>query len=137
MNVISHKGVVKDIEGKKIKVEIVSASACSECHAKTLCTMSDKKIKEILVNRPKNMEFEKGENVNVVMDQSMGMRAVFISYILPLIILLVLLLILLAVMDNELVVGCISIGGIAIYYFLLYLFHDRIDRKFKFRIEKL
>lgn len=117
-------------------MEIVTKSSCSECHAKMMCSAADMKIKEIVVPKPSDVEFTVGEEVNIVMKYSMGIKAVFISYLLPLAILLILLLSLLAIFKNELLIGLISIGAIAIYYFVIFLFRKRINRRFSFEIKK-
>lgn len=133
---IEHEGVIKAINPQFIDVEIINKSMCSACHAKSACTMSDQSAKLIRVNNFYGAKFEEGENVLVVMKRTMGLRAVWISYAIPLIILLILLLSLPYLNLNELQSALIAVLGVAVYYFGIYLFRDKIAEEFTFTIEK-
>ena len=118
---VSHKGVVRSITDKVINVEIISMSACSECHARMMCTASDMKVKKIEVKRRFYDDYEVGEEVNVSLTKTMGYKAVIISYVIPLIILTILLLSLQDMYGSELVAGLGCIAGVALYYFFIWL----------------
>lgn len=134
---VSHKGVVRSITEKTINVEILSKSACSECHAKMMCSASDMKVKNIEVKRRFYDQYEVGEEVYVSLTKTMGYKAVVISYLIPLLILIFLLLYLQDRFGNELVAGLGCIGGVAIYYFFIWLIRGKLENKFTFTIEKL
>ena len=85
---IDHEGVVKSITPSVISVEILNKSMCAACHAKSACTMSDMSIKTINVPNLQNESYEVGEEVLIVMKKTLGLRAVWISYVIPLIILM-------------------------------------------------
>lgn len=134
---IEHEGVIIGIDSDFISVEILSQSACSSCNAKSMCSMSEVKAKIIQVeNRGFNL-YEKGERVNVLLKRSLGFRALWISYLIPLIILLVLLVVLPTVSVDELSMGLSVLAIIALYYFVVYLLRDKIKKDFIFTIEKL
>lgn len=134
---IEHEGVIIGIDSDFISVEILSQSACSSCNAKSMCSMSEVKAKIIQVeNRGFNL-YEKGERVNVLLKRSLGFRALWISYLIPLIILLVLLVVLSTVSVDELSMGLSVLAIIALYYFVVYLLRDKIKKDFIFTIEKL
>jgi sigma-E factor negative regulatory protein RseC len=134
---VSHQGVVRSITDSVINVEIISKSACSECHAKMMCTASDMKVKNIAVKRKFYDDYKVGEQVNVSLTKTMGYKAVVLSYLIPLIILTILLLYLQNTYQNELIAGLGSIAGVAVYYFIIWLLKDRLENKFSFAIEKL
>ena len=134
---INHEGIIKDIEEGFITVEILNKSACSVCHAKGVCTLGDEKIKEIEIDTTGLELFEIGERVNVVMKKSMGFKALWISYLTPLIILLVLLVSLSALNVPELITGLTIIAAISLYYFIIWMLRDKLKREFIFTIEKL
>ncbi|MHC1780389.1 MAG: SoxR reducing system RseC family protein [Bacteroidales bacterium] len=136
-DIINHEGVIKYIEGDFITVEILNKSACSACHAKGVCTMGDEKIKEIDIEYDGFEYYETGERVNVVMKKSMGFKALWISYLTPLIILLVLLVSLSAFNVPELITGLTIIAAISLYYFIIWMLRDKLKREFVFTIEKL
>jgi len=134
---IEHEGVIIGIDSDFISVEILSQSACSSCNAKSMCSMSEVKAKIIQVeNRGFNL-YEKGERVNVLLKRSLGFRALWISYLIPLIIALVLLVVLSTVSVDELLMGLSVLAIIALYYFVVYLLRDKIKKDFIFTIEKL
>lgn len=137
MTEIGHKGVISSISDTMIKVEIINKSACAQCRARMMCGVSDQKTKEVDVRKPVNQSFAVGEEVNVILRQSMGMKAVLISYVIPLIILLILLLTLSPILKNELYAALISLAGLAVYYFAVYIFRNRIEKRFIFTIEKI
>ena len=133
---IRHSGIVKEITPSTIVVEIEGKSACSQCHAKGACAASESKIKRIDVRRTPNVEVEVGERVEVVLKASLGLKAVFISYVLPLIILLILLLTLPNMGVSELLTGLISLLAVGGYYVVIYLLRKRLAAQFDFVIAK-
>ncbi len=127
---IRHSGIVKEITHSTIVVEIEGKSACSQCHAKGACAASESKIKRIDVRRTPNVEVEVGERVEVVLKASLGLKAVFISYVLPLIILLILLLTLPNMGVSELLTGLISLLAVGGYFVVIYLLRKRLAAQF-------
>ena len=67
---------------------------------------------------------------------TMGLKAVWISYVIPLIILMILILSLSPVFKNEYLCGLAAIAGVAIYYFGIWLFRDRLSNEFVFYIKE-
>ena len=133
---IRHSGIVKEITPSTIVVEIEGKSACSQCHAKGACAASESKIKRKDVRRTPNVEVEVGERVEVVLKASLGLKAVFISYVLPLIILLILLLTLPNMGVSELFTGLISLLAVGGYFVVIYLLRKRLAAQFDFVIAK-
>ena len=134
-NEISHKGVITEITPEATTVEILSLSACAECHAKGLCGLSESKVKEISVPTDTYSDRKVGDEVDVVLKKSMGMKAVWISYVIPLFILMILILSLSSVTVHEVYAGLGAIGGVALYYLLIYIFRDRLAKDFVFYIK--
>ena len=66
---------------------------------------------------------------------TMGLKAVWISYVIPLLILMILILTLSAVIGNEVITGLISIGGVAIYYLIIWLLREKLQSEFVFYIK--
>lgn len=136
MDSVDHEGIITSITEEKIVVEIVNKSLCASCHAKSFCSASDQKEKTIDVPYYNNGEFEVGESVIVSMKRSMGFKAVWISYVIPLAILMIFLLTLQQINPDDLFVGGISILAVVVYYIVIYLFRDKISNKFVFTIAK-
>lgn len=134
-NEIAHTGRILEITPDFTTVQIVVSSACSACHAKGLCGMSEDEEKVIMVPTDPYAEHKAGDEVKVLTKMTMGLKAVWISYVIPLAILMILILSLSSVIGNELLVGLFSIGGVALYYFCIWLFRSRLQSEFVFYIE--
>ena len=77
-----------------------------------------------------------GDTVEVCTKMSMGLKAVWISYVIPLAVLMILILSLSPVFENEYLCGLASVAGVAIYYFGIWLFRDRLSNEFVFYIKE-
>lgn len=131
---IQHEGTVQKVGSDSVVVYITSLSACSGCHAEGFCSLSDKKEKTVNIAGRYNVE--PGERVTVVMNESTGLRAVILSYIIPLFILLSAIVILTSLSVNELTAGLISIAVLVPYFVILYFVRHRIDRSFFFTLKR-
>ena len=134
-NEIIHDGKIIEITPDFTSVEIVSSSACSSCHAKGLCGMSEEQEKVIMVPTDPYSEYAVGDDVKVATKMTMGLKAVWISYVIPLAILMILILSLSVVIGNEFLRGGVAIAGVAVYYFFIWLFRDKLSNEFVFYIE--
>lgn len=133
---VDHKGTIIEITEGNIKVEIINKSMCAACHAKGFCTTGDTKDKVIDVAYFNNGEYSVGDSVVVTMKRSMGFKAVWISYVIPLLILLIFLLTLHSLGFGELLAGLSSVLALGVYYLVVYLLRDRISTDFVFTIAK-
>ena len=135
--IIGHEGVVSRVMDDGYKVTITSRSACASCHARGLCSASEMADKVIEVKDRDNSRFRVGDKVSVNMEESAGMKAVWIVYAVPAIILVTFLLYLQHLGVSELVTGLTILGAIALYFFILYLFRGKIGRRICFTISPL
>lgn len=133
---VSHKGTVISVGQDRISVRIVSESACSACHAAGLCGASESKNKIVDVPVYGGQTYSVGQEVEVCLARKMGLKAVLLSYVIPLVILLILVLSLSWIGLGELASGLASIGGIAVYYLILYLCRNRLAEGYVFYIRK-
>jgi sigma-E factor negative regulatory protein RseC len=134
---IEHEGVVIDVSQDFVSVAINRQSACSSCGAKGMCSVPNSQNSVIQVPANGFELYSKGEKVKVVMKQSLGMKALWISYIIPLIILLILLLLLSTFKISEILIGLSIICSLALYFLIIYLLRDHFKKEFVFTIEKL
>jgi sigma-E factor negative regulatory protein RseC len=133
-NEIVHSGKIIEINPDFTTVEIMVSSACSECHAKGLCGMSEMEEKVIMVPTDPYEPRQIGDIVQVKTKMTMGLKAVWISYVIPLAVLMILILSLSAVIENEFLRGGIAIAGVGLYYFVIWLLKDRLSDQFEFYI---
>ncbi|MEG1573100.1 MAG: SoxR reducing system RseC family protein [Bacteroidales bacterium] len=136
-NTVSHIGRIESIDGENIHVLITSVSACAHCTSKTACSMSEKTEKKITIQTLNASEYTVGEEVYVILQQSMGIQAIWWAYLLPFLILIITLLIGNTLLDEEGPVALISFVSLAIYYLVLYYFRKILAKKFTFTIAKI
>ncbi len=132
---IEHEGIVRSSDEESVTVSIISSSSCSGCHAEGICSLSGRKEK--IVEIPGIYKVTPGESVRVLMEQSSGYTAVFLGYVLPLILVVAMLIILALLSVPELTAGIGSMAVLVPYYLFLYYFRKRINRKFTFTIKAL
>ena len=106
-NEIVHAGRILEITPDFTTVQIIVSSACSSCHAKALCGMSEEEEKVIMLPTDPYANYNVGDEVQVCTKMAMGLKAVWISYVIPLAILMILILSLSSVICNE-VISCRS-----------------------------
>ena len=130
-----HTGKVVSMTPKTTTVQIVSHSACSECHAAGLCGLSEYTEKAVEVPTSPSATYGVGDEVQVVLKASMGFKAVWIAYFLPLVVLLAITLGLIALGVPEVVSGLAGLGAVALYYLIVWLRRDRIRNEYVFTIQ--
>lgn len=135
MDEISHKGRIVSIDSCITQVEILQTSACSECHAKSLCGFSEQVSKIVPVPTDGFAMHSVGDEVELCMKRSMGMKAVWISYVVPLIVLMVTVLSVSAAGAGELVTGLSGIASVALYYVAILFFRNRLRNEYVFYIK--
>jgi sigma-E factor negative regulatory protein RseC len=133
---IQHKGFIDSITEEGILVKFISQSACADCHAKGVCSAADMKDKELWVRENSPARYKVGEAVNILMTSYQGSQAVLIGYVYPFALFLLFLLILSAVGLGEVSAGLISLAVLIPYYSLIYIFREKINKKFSFTIRK-
>ena len=133
---ISHKGIVRSVSERETVVEIVSTSACASCSAKGLCTASEAAKKEIVVMTDPQKPCFAGEEVDVVLAESLGLKAVLISYVVPLSILLIFVVSLSYTNVHEVLAGLAGLAAAGVYYLILYFNRDSISKEYSFQIRK-
>lgn len=133
---ICREGIVMDISDDQVLVEIIVSSACSGCHAKSICIPSDRRQEKIWAQNPEHQTFEIGETVNINLESSAGNKAVVLAYVLPLLILLLILFGLFAFTHNELLSVGVSVLCVIVYYLILKSFSKKLDREITFHVSK-
>ena len=133
---ICREGIVRAVNGDEITVEVIVSSACSGCHAKSICIPSDRRQERIMVKNTRNEQYEIGETVELLLETSAGNKAVLIAYVLPLLVLMVLLFGCYAFTNKELLSVGVSLLGVILYYLILKTVGKSLDRKIIFGIRK-
>ena len=151
---IKHDGIIIALNGDgTARVRIVQTSACSACKAKAMCASAESVEKEMEVmllqdngrlagygvmdaDKPL-MEYKVGDTVEVMVQQKMGWKAVILAYLLPFFAMLLVICVGNAWLNiREEVLGTIALCAIAVYYIVLGLFKDKLQREFSFTARK-
>ena len=133
-NRISHEGIITEIDSNNVRVKILSKSACASCNIKGACNMSEMKEKIIVIPRSEDKDLCIGQEVTVSMGLGQANKAVIFAYVIPTIILFSMIFILNHFKVEEGINALISIGSLIPYYLILFLFKDKIKRKFEYEI---
>ena len=96
--------------------------------------MSEMKEKIIDIPRPKDKNLSIGQEVKISMGLGQANSAVIFAYVIPVIILVGMIFILNALKFGEGINALISIGSLVPYYLILFLFRNKIKRKFEYEI---
>ena len=133
---VSHKGRIVRMTPQITTVAIEQHGACGSCHAAGLCGMADVVEKAVELPTDPYASYVVGDEVDLVLKASMGMKAVWLAYFIPLVVLLAVILGLIALGVGEVVAGVSGIGAMGIYYFLLWLFRDTLRNEYIFTIKR-
>ena len=131
---IRHRGVVDMIDGQTVVVRITQDAACGGCHAKDICHAAGSREKLVEVSGTDAGNLSVGQTVTVSGSESVGMKAVWIAFGLPLLLMFVVLLTAILLGGSEKTSALIAIGVLVPYYIVVYLFRERLKRVFQFRI---
>ena len=132
---IFHEGIIDHIEKDAIFVRILSKSACAACHTKGMCSVSEMTEKLVEVHGS-GSNYTAGQEVNVILDQTMGNKAVVLGYLIPFVVMIITLVVASSFL-SELWAGLSAIAILIPYYLLLYIFRNALKKTFFFRIEPL
>ncbi len=130
---IEHKGVVETSVSGKVRVRILSQSACASCHAKSACTAADQQEKIIDVVSDQN--YAAGENVLLTGEKSMGLKAAWWAYILPVFLVIGTLIVSFALTANEGLSGVLALAIMVPYFLIIRFLNDKFIKTFTFTIK--
>ena len=78
---VSHEGTVINVADGKVSVKIEVKSACSACHAKSMCSVSE--LTEKVIEALPAESLSVGDSVLVEMEEKFGLKAVFYVFFIP------------------------------------------------------
>ena len=131
---ITHSGIITRHETGTLFVSILAESACSACHAKGVCGMSEVQEKVVEINDAHHAELTVGTPVTVSMKRTTGLKAVLYGYLLPFVLLLTTLFVAMGYFHNEGKAGLLALAILLPYYLALYMLRDKMKTRFEFTI---
>ena len=135
---IKHDGIIIALnEDGTALVRIVQTSACAACKAKAMCASAESAEKEMTVVLLGDEQWAMGNEVEVMVQQKMGWKAVVLAYLLPFFVMLAVMLIGNAIWAvREEILGTVALCAMALYYIVLGLFKDKLQKEFSFTARK-
>ena len=134
---VEQKGIVIKKQEDKLVVKIEQKSTCSSCHARGACTSLDKKDKEIEITTKDVENYSIGDDVIITISTKLGMKAVFIAFVLPLILIVVALFLSIKLFTlSQSLSALISLVVLSAYYFFLYKQNLFLSKQFNFTIKE-
>jgi positive regulator of sigma E activity len=135
---VYHDGTVVSFEEEKIRVKIISKSACADCHAKGACTAADmeEKFIDTIPTQHPHEPFQVGDLVTIIMEEKLGRVALFYGFMLPFLVMVAVLFTLSGMGHNEAKAGLLALASLVPYYLFLFLFRKKVEKDFVFTIKK-
>ena len=131
-----HEGIVAGIERDRIRIKIVSVSACASCHAKGACSLGNTEEKEIEIKHTGG-NFRPGDKVIIEESITQGFTATWWAYVLPLILVMSTLVISYQLTGNEGIAGLSSLLILVPYFLVLKACDKSLAKRFRFTIKPL
>lgn len=135
-NVISHTGIVDGIAEGVVCVRIVQSSACGSCKVASYCNSAESKEKIVEVRCADASSYTVGQDVMVIAEPSVGMKAVTIAFVVPVITILAVVVIVLTAGGSEFMAAIAGLAVLVPYYAVLYAMRKHLERVLTFRINK-
>lgn len=134
---ITHKGVVECIEKDTVRVRIVQASACGSCKVAGHCSAAETKVKTIDVVTPLASSFVIGESVLVSVSEHSAHKALLVGFGLPFAVMVATVFLCMLLTSDETLSALVGLAALVPYYFVVWLFRNRIGSGVIFSVEKL
>lgn len=126
---IEHIGTVIARDKGKVQVRFTQMTSCAACHARSLCLSAESKEKEVWAYALEEMQI--GDTVMVEVSERLAWKAVLLAYGLPLVVMMAALCVM-RIWLSEAIAGTISLVALSLYYIILSMFKDRLERNFDF-----
>lgn len=135
---IGHSGVVTRTQDDAVHVTISSRSACGTCKAREACGLAEAQEKTIVVRTSEAAAYAPGDRVVVGVRRRAGGIAVMLAYVGALAVLMAVLVVALGPLGwSEGAAAAAALGGVGLYYVVLWLFRRKIEHTIHFTITKI
>lgn len=133
---ISHPGTVVQLNEKSLRVRVESQAACGNCASKAYCGMSEMQEKIIEIPVRDKTDYSPGQSVTVMLEKSLGYKALLLGYLLPFVILVAGIALMLTITGSEPLAALIGLLLMIPYYGWLYYRRDQMRASFRFRLRE-
>ena len=133
---IEHSGIVSHVGKGCVSVTVEVNEACGSCASRKACAMGKSENRDITIYTDQAQNYTVGESVTVMARERVGIMAVVLCYVVPLIVLMAALILTISLGGSEGAAAMAALLCTAIYYVGLGLFHKRIAKRVTFTITK-
>lgn len=134
-NEISHSGIVERVEDGCVSVRILQTSACAACKVAGHCNASEAKVKIVEVHCDTGAShWEVGQPVTVVAESRVARLALWLGFVLPLLLLLCTLVATIMTTKNEGMAALASLLVLVPYYLVIWALRSQVSRRVSFRL---
>ncbi len=132
---VRKKARIVEVTESTLVLEMCSQEACSMCAAKVLCGQDlEQKTRRIeLFNDGLNRKV--GDEVSLLISSIIGLKAAFWFYGVPVFLIILSIVPLRDVITDNFILGVISLALLSVYYFMLWLFRNKIEKQISITIE--
>ena len=135
--IATHDGIVLSVAPKRVTVQIEAVSACGSCAAHAKCGFAESKNKTLEIPCAEWQSYHEGDRVVVHIDNSRGLQAVTIAYIVPALLLIAVIVGLSVAKLPEWVVVLAAFVTLGLYILALYLTRHKVEKHFTLSLEPL
>ena len=136
MSVLEHSATIIKTEKNRVYAAVNSRAACASCSVRKSCGLAECREKVIEIETPEAEKYSPGDRITVELDEKKGWLAVFLAYILPLLLVLAVLLTGIFFLSDETAAAVFSLTVLLPYYLVLGLFSKKISREIRFKISQ-
>ncbi len=131
---IAHQGIVTHCTDQIATIQVIQADNCHSCQMKDYCGVDDEERNRFVVN---NQGYQIGQQVNMEISSSSGLKATFWAYVFPFILMVLVIVIGSKIHIQESILGLIALVLLIPYFIILSLFRKSLKSGFQLKITRL
>lgn len=124
MEILTENGLITEVNGNQIKIEIPKKPECEECRS-IFCSKSEDKSNYLTIESSEH--FSVGDKVEIQLQGNQLFKATLVLFVIPIIILVISILIFQLIITGTVFSSLIGFGLLSIYFLII-----RRKRKFNF-----
>lgn len=130
---IVHNGVIQAVKDGVAYVSFKQDGGCGGCAARSACNVTEHADRELKVPLD-GRQVTGGERVLIYISPTSGLRAVLLSYVIPLALILVVLTTTIELGISEPLAAVLALGSLLPYFLVLKAFSKRIKNNISFEV---
>lgn len=139
IDAIVHPGEVVSVDAASriVSVRFDNEGECGSCPAARLCGPAKGNSNIINICSPEYNSYRPGDKVMIYGTERMHRKAIFLATVFPCIAMIAIMTIVFILTFDQLIAAISGIAVMLVFFFLLYIFRNKIRHEFNFTIKKL